>query len=426
MIAGKRPFARVAAAAGLSNLGDGLRGVALPLVATTTTTDPVLISGLVVAAFLPWVLCGLPIGTLVDRGRPEVFMQLANASRAVLLVGLTAGLATGLTSIWLLYLIAFLLGIGEAMYDNAAQSLVPRIVDDRGLESANSTLITMERLGQDFVGPAIAGVLFTLSALLPFGLNAVLLCVALVLLTGITTTAAGGHGSGLRGVLNETVAGMRWLWSATFVRTLILTGAALTFATMFWESTLVLYALGPIGLSPAGYGLILAVGAIGGVLGAVVTPWLIARFDRWWLQLTGLTICAGVDLLLALFPSPATIAIAWGGTGFGFAIWNVVSISTRQRIVPSTILARVNSAARTISMTAVPLGALAGGVTANLLGLSAPVWLSTVALICLVALYAVISHNDRHRLATPPGPDKHRIRPLPPTLPTVARPTPPD
>src|ERR671912_2996399 len=113
---------RVIAAAALSNLGDGLRVVALPLLAASLTSDPVLVSGLVVAGYLPWVLFGLPIGSLVDRGRPEVFIRVTNVGRAVLLGLLTVGLATGFTSLWLLYVIAFLLGIGEAVYDNASQS----------------------------------------------------------------------------------------------------------------------------------------------------------------------------------------------------------------------------------------------------------------------------------------------------------------
>ena len=86
---------RVVTAAALSNLGDGLRVVALPLLAAALTTDPLLVSGLVVAAYLPWVLFGLPIGSLVDRGRPEVFMLVANIGRAVLLGSLTVGLAYG-------------------------------------------------------------------------------------------------------------------------------------------------------------------------------------------------------------------------------------------------------------------------------------------------------------------------------------------
>ena len=127
---------RAIAAAALSNLGDGLRAVALPLLAVTLTHDPLLVSGLVVAAYVPWVVFGLPIGTLVDRGRPERFMRLANIGRAVLLTLLVAALATDLVSIWLLYVVAFLLGIGEALYDNAAQSLVPRLVGSDRLEAA--------------------------------------------------------------------------------------------------------------------------------------------------------------------------------------------------------------------------------------------------------------------------------------------------
>ena len=93
------------------------------------------------------------------------------------------------TSIWLLYVVAFLLGIGEAVYDNASQSLVPRLVPDRQLENANAALVTAERVGQDLVGPAVAGVLFTVAVVLPFGLNAVLLAMAGVLLIGIRTEA---------------------------------------------------------------------------------------------------------------------------------------------------------------------------------------------------------------------------------------------
>ncbi len=262
---------RVVTAAALSNLGDGLRVVALPLLAAALTSDPLLVSGLVVAAYLPWVLFGLPIGSVVDRGRPEVFMLVANIGRAVLLGSLTVGLATGLTSIWLLYVVAFLLGIGEAIYDNASQSLVPRLVADRQLETANGALVTAERVGQDLIGPAVAGVLFTATVVLPFGLNAVLLAVAGALLIGIRTEAPRLQERG--GVLAETVAGMRWLWQDRFVRRLILTGACLVFTTSVWESTLVLLATGPVGLSAAGYGLVLGLGALGGVGGALATPY---------------------------------------------------------------------------------------------------------------------------------------------------------
>lgn len=400
------PFVRVAVAAALSNLGDGLRLVALPLLATTVTRAPVLISAMVVVAYLPWVLLGLPIGTVVDRGRPETFMRVANTLRAVVVLGLVLVVSADTTTIWLLYVAAFVLGIGEAFYDNAAQSLVPRIVEDRRLESANSTLVTVERLGQDLLGPALAGTLFAASMALPFGLSTVGLTLSVVLLVGIRTARppTPDDKSSLRSMAAETIAGMRWLWAAHVVRRLIITGAGLTFATMFWESTLVLLVVGPLGLSAQGYGLILALGAVGGTLGAVATPWLLRRYDRWKMQIIGLGICIAVDLALAIRPSSITAALAWGGTGFGFAIWNVVSVSARQRLVPDGILARVNSAARTISMSAAPLGALAGGVVADQLGLRSPIVLSTVGLAALTWAFFLTSRADRHLLDSTPAP----------------------
>jgi MFS family permease len=386
-------ISRVVAAAALSNLGDGLRVVALPLLAAALTPDPLLVSGLVVAGYLPWVLFGLPIGSLVDRGRPEVFMLVTNLGRAVLLGVLTASLASGLASVWLLYGVAFLLGIGEAVYDNASQSLVPRLVPDQQLESANAALLTTERVGQDLVGPAVAGVLFSATVLLPFGLNAALVAVAGALLIGITTRAQRSTKHG--GVLTETAAGMRWLWRDRLIRRLVLTGACLVFTAWVWESTLVLLATGPVGLSAAGYGLVLGIGALGGIGGAVVTPILVARIDRWHLQLGSLVLCALVDLLLAIAPNPVTIALAWGGTGFAFGVWYVVSISVRQRLVPADIMARVNSAARTLSVMAVPAGALVGGVAADVVGLRAPAVIAAVMTMALLVAYVATSRRDR-------------------------------
>jgi MFS family permease len=393
---------RVVAAAALSNLGDGLRAVALPLLAVTLTRDPVLVSGLVVAAYLPWAVFGLPIGTLVDRGRPETFMRLANTGRAILLALLVIALVTDLVSMWLLYVVAFLLGIGEALYDNAAQSLVPRLVASNRLEAANGALVTAERVGEDLVGPALGGLLFTIATVLPFGLNALFTGLAAGLLLTVRTTAP-TQTARLSGMVAETVAGMRWLWKETFIRRLVLTGTVLVFATWLWESTLVLLATNLIGLTPAGYGLVLALGALGGVAGAVATPRLVARMDRWLLQLGSIGLCGLFDLLLAALPSPVTVALAWGGTGFGFALWHVISLSTRQRVVPTTLLARVNSAARTLSITAVPAGALAGGILANAVDLRAPVMVSGVGILLLLLAYAATSRRDRALLRPVPA-----------------------
>lgn len=385
-------YHRIVAAATLSNLGDGIRVVALPLAVSGATRDPVLVAGLTACSFLPWVLFGLPIGALVDRGRPEAFMLAANAGRAVLLTVLTVALLADVRSVVLLYGVAFLLGVGEAAYDNAAQSLLPRIVADDRLERANSALVTAERVGQDLVGPAVAGVLFAAVAALPFGLNAAAVLLAAALLLGIRTTAPAQARQGVRALFADMGEGLRWLLRPHYVRTLILTGTALTFLTMAWESTLVLLATGPMEVSEAGFGVLLAAGAVGGVAGAMITPWLVGRFERHHLQIAAPALCALVDLALAAFPTPATAALAWGGTGGAFAVWNVLSVTLRQRLVPAAMLARVNSAARMLSVTAVPLGALAGGAVAAW-DLHAPAWISAIGLALLTGWYTLSSRS---------------------------------
>lgn len=249
-------YVRIVAASGLANLGDGIRQVALPLLAAVITRDPILVGGLTACAYLPWMLFGLPIGALVDRHRPEVFLVGAAIARFFLLGVLTAALLADSRSMLLLYVVAFALGIGEAAYDNASQSLIPRVVPDEQLDKANSALVTVERFGQDLAGPAAGGVLFAASTALPFGLSAVALLVAAGLIVGMRTKspAVVADGPVVRGVIADAAAGVRWLWRGGPVRTVVLTGAAgLTFFTQVWEPLLVLLlAVGPMGFQKLG------------------------------------------------------------------------------------------------------------------------------------------------------------------------------
>lgn len=404
-------YVRVVAASGLANLGDGIRQVALPLLAAAITHDAFLVGVLTAIAYLPWMLLGLPIGALVDRSRPEVFVRAAAVLRGVLFGVLTLTLLADVRSMPLLYVVAFLLGIGEAAYDNASQSLIPRVVDDRELEKANSALVTFERLGQDLVGPAVGGIIFAASAALPFGISAAALLLAGVLVVGIRTEAPAVDGRPTpRAVLAEAVDGMRWLWGARFVRTIILTGAGLTFFTQTWEGLLVLLAVGPMGTAEVGFGLILAGGAVGGIVGAMITPALVRRFDQRMLQIAALVVAAVGDFVLAAFPTAVLAAIVLSTTSLSFAVWNVLSVTIRQRLVPRGVLGRVNAASRTLSMTAAPLGALAGGAIAAALDLRAPLWLSGAALGVITVVLALSTRSTRlDRAASQGGPSEASI-----------------
>lgn len=399
------------AAATLAHLGDGIRQVALPLLVVSMTRHPIAVSGLTAVSYLPWVLLGLPIGAYVDQNRPLVVATGANIGRGLLLALLAAALLAGYRSLPVLYVVVFILGAGEAAYDNAAQSLLPQVVSDAGLEKANGMLATVEQAGQDLAGPAIGGLIFAASAALPFGLNAAGLLLGAALMARIRTPPrpAPARGLPVRQIIGQIPEGMRWLFRHRRVRTIIFAGTGLTFLVQLWQPLLVLLALGPMRVSQTGYGVMLALGSIAGVAGAMATPMLVRRFDQRPLQVFALAATAAGVLALAAFPNPVVTALAWGDTGFTFALWNVLSVTLRQRLVPPELLGRVNSASRTFSTAAVPLGALAGGAVANLGGLRVPFWLSGIAVAGLALAFAArtapsVLPEKRHEVGAAAGP----------------------
>jgi MFS family permease len=388
-------YGRVISAAGLASLSDGVAEAALPLLAAALTRDTLLVSGLAACTYLPWLLLGMPIGVLVDRGRPEVFMVAAGICRAVLITILAVTLLTGDGSLVLLYAVALLLGVAEAVHDNAGQSLIPRVVADRELERANSVLATVERAGQELAGPAIGGVLFVAAAAAPFFLQAACLALGAVLMAHVCTWRETTEPIlGLTDVITQAAEGLRWLWRSRSVRTVVATGAGLTLLTQTWIPLLVLLVVDTMGAAETTFGIVLALGAAGGIFSALVTPALVRRYSGRSLQIAALAAACVAALALAAFPTPPMAALALGFAGFSFAVWNVLSVTLRQRQVPAELLARVNAANRTLSMTAAVLGALIGGAVAGLFGLGAPLWLSGIALALLTFPFAVCTRKD--------------------------------
>jgi MFS family permease len=135
------------------------------------------------------------------------------------------------------------------------------------------------------------------------------------------------------------------------------------------QSVFVIYATGEMGLSDAGYGLVLTSGAIGGVLGSWAGPWLERSLGRarcliLAISLFGATL--GVPAITADIPANVAAFIV---ASFGSVVWNVITVSFRQRITPDRLLGRMNSAYRLLGWGTMPIGAALGGAIAEIWGL---------------------------------------------------------
>src|SRR5208283_356962 len=131
-------------------------------------------------------------------------------------------------------------------------------------------------------------------------------------------------------------------------------------------------------LGTRGYGFLLAATAVGSVVGGLVAPRLTRRLGMLPSLITGAVINAAVFIGIGLAPDPAIAAVMLAGQGFAVTMWNVVTVSLRQQIVP----------ARMLGWGLMPAGALAGGFVAHAAGLRAPYVLAGI--ICALSLLAAL------------------------------------
>ena len=389
-----------------ANLGDGVRRVAFPLLALSLTRDPVLISAVAAATTLPWLVIGPLAGVVVDRYDRARLLWMVNAGRAAVVAALVVALATGQASIALLIVAALLLGAGETFVDDAALALVPGVVAPAQLERANARLFGAQVITGQFLGQGITGALFAAAALAPFALDAAALATATATAAILSARATGTRvraeaaGAGpptqrarrpapaSAAALAEVAEGVRWLSTSAVLRALWIVLAALGFASGAFWGVIALYAADVLSLGPTGFGLFLAVGAAGSLLGSQIAAAVRGRLGTAGAMYAGVALVIAAAVGLALTCSPVVATALMVANGVGVLVWNVVGVSLRQRVVPPALLGRVNAAFSMVAVGTATLGALVAGVVADAVGLPAVFWLSAAVIAVPAVLVA--------------------------------------
>jgi MFS family permease len=375
-----------------SNLGDGLYQVSLPLLAVTLTTSPILISGLGVMLGLPWLLFALQAGSIVDRFDRRQVMLAVSGARILVLGLLTAAILAGSASLWLVYLAALLLGIGETLADTALTAIVPSVVSKDGLAWANSRITASQTVTNIFIGPPLAGFLVGLGVALATGSSILLylLAAAALLLVRRGSYAAGlEHGPRQPGGWAHITGGLKFLWANTVIRKLTLFTAAMNLFWGGWAALLVLFVVapGPMGLGDFEYGLLLSAMAIGGLFGSLLSQRVqraVGTRNALLLDLLGTVALVGVPALTA---APWAVTVSLFAAGFGASIWVILVATIRQQLVPDELLGRVYSASRFLSWGIGPIGAALAGLVAEFWGIRSMFAIGAVLSLGLVLLF---------------------------------------
>jgi Transmembrane secretion effector len=364
---------RFIAASSLTNLADGIAVVAWGWTASLLTRDALLVALVPVALRLPWFLLALVAGIVADRVDRRRLILWMDAVRGLAFAGAAVALWLALpldpappdgVSNPVLYaamlVAAFIVGGAEVFRDNAAQTMLPALVPTAALERANGQLWSAELLTNALIGPALGAFLIGLYLPLAFGLNALAYGLAMLIVAGLAGPFRAVR-TDQRGWSQDLREGVSFLRGAPLLRVLAWTTG---FWNLFHQVTViavVLHAQENLGLTAQAYGLTLAGGAVGGIAGSLMGERIAralgaVRTMQWMLAAS-----VPCFIAMALAPGPWTLGLCFAVMEFTGLVWNVVSVSARQRMIPDALLGRVNSIYRLLAWGMIPVGLILSG-----------------------------------------------------------------
>jgi len=383
---------RLWAAAGISNVGDGVFIIALPLLAAQITDRPSSVALVATFFTIPWLLFALPIGALIDRFDRRRMLVITDLCRGVLVGGLAVIAAFTDVKLWMLWVMAFGLGLGEVFFDNGSQAILPSVVDDEQLERANGLLYSSEVAGSTFVGLPIGSALFGFAVWLPFGVDAASFVIAAILAASLrgsfrpTPTAGTQETSGL---ISEVRLGIKWLGAHHVLSYLTLGVALINVALAATQATFVLFAIEELHISRNWFGPLVAIIGAGTLVAGILGGRIVARIGRRSALLVAGFVPVLTSLAIGFFPTAWLLIAMTTVQALTITIWSIVAVTMRQQLVPGHLFGRVNSVYRWISTGVMPIGAFIGGLTADWFGLRAPYFFAAALLLVAYAVVAL-------------------------------------
>lgn len=399
------PFARYWLSGFLADFGDGIRLAAFPLLAAGFTRSPTAVAAVTAVQGLPWLVLGAGLGVLADRTDRRRLMVIVDLSRAAIIAGLATAILTRSAGLVLIYLTAFTTGVGSALRDTAAGACVPRLADPADLDRANARVIAGQVVGNELAGPAAGGWLFGLATVLPFAVNAGTLGIAVLLLLTLPSVfrpasqpAPQAPATSLVALRQEFSEGLGWLRRHSSIRDVTIAVGVIAVMDAAWFAVLVLYVTHILDQKPGMYGLLVAIGAVGGIAVGGLGPPITRRLGPWRSLLIAGLVMAASQAILGLTANVIIAAAMLAASSAACVLFDMTAVTMRQRQVPDNLLGRITSLYRTALRGSEALGALGGGLVAAVAGIRATMLIGAIPIAATVILLTW------HHRATAPSP----------------------
>jgi MFS family permease len=385
----QRDFMKLWSGQTISQFGDEITLLGIPLLATLVLGAGPLEMGLLgVVRFLPWILFTLPAGVWVDRMRRRPILIGADIARAALLASIPLAFVGDFLTLVQVYIVAFVAGTLEVFFDVAYQSYLPSIVERDELVEGNSKL-ELSRAGSQVAGPTAAGFLIqAIGAPFAIAFDAVSYLGAALFIGLIRRDEAGPEphdpAEGKRpSMWQEARAGVGYVVSNRYLRSIAAcTGSANLFSNI-GAAVLILYLVSEdaLALSPGTIGIILALGNLAVILGALTAGRLAKAIGIGPTIILTAAMSGLGSFAVPLAPrdDPFWVLVAGGLVlGYSIVVYNVNQVGLRQAITPDRMLGRMNATMRLIVWGTIPIGALIGGILGTVYGLVPVLWVSAI------------------------------------------------
>jgi predicted MFS family arabinose efflux permease len=362
-----------------SRLGSGITAVALPLVAVGVLgAGPIAMGVLGAAAWLPWLLIGLPAGAWVDRLPRRAVMLTCDLICVTTLVLVPVAAWLGMLSVGLLVGAAIVLGSCAVFFATAYQAYIPFLLPRDDLAEGNAKLQGSEQVA-NLAGPGAGGLIAQL-----FGALTGLFADALTFLTSALCLSRirvreprRDRTAEKKNLRKEIGEGLRYVIRDPYLRILALAASVDNLILNGYMALLVLFLVREVEVPLGAVGLLITADAVGGLLGAMVATRIARRLGT-----------ARAMLVCSLVATPFGLLVPLTGNGFGLlffvagmmvpaagmVVGNVVVNGFRQAYCPPALLGRMFTSSRFIQFGVMPLGALLGGVLGATIGLRPALW----------------------------------------------------